>query len=85
MSTPKNLIILTTRSDDSDRSHKQHAAWQPRGRFRYASAQSPGARRQRHEAHTYQVPRVKTGAVHRKGQEPLGDDFDRAYYSHTRS
>ena len=85
MSTPKNLIILTTRSDDSDRSHKQHAARQPRGRFRHASAQSPGARRERHEADADDMPRVKTGAVHRKGQEPLGDDFDRAYYSHTRS
>ena len=39
----------------------------------------------RHEAHADDMPRVEARAVHRKGQEPLGDDFDRAYYSHTRS
>ena len=85
MSTPKNLIILTTRSDDSDRSHKQHAAWQPWGRSRHAAGRRPSTRRERHEAHAYQVPRVKTGAIHRKGQQPLGDDFDRADDADARS
>ena len=85
MSTPKNLIILTTRSDDSDRSHKQHAAWQPRGRSRHTAACGPDTRRECYEAHTYEVPRVKTGAIHRKGQQPLGDDFDRADDADARS
>ena len=51
------------------------------GRSRHAAGRGPGARRERHEAHAYEVPRVKTGAIHREGQEPLGDDLDRAYYS----
>ena len=43
------------------------------------------AHAERHEAHAYEVPRVKTGAIHREGQEPLGDDLDRADYADARS